>query len=81
MTFKFKFRVYVTKYCRPCREAHVQPTHRYIFRYQDGTEVGEARQDAWRWCEAMLEQENQTAARNKKNLYQRPLWQRDIEVV
>jgi hypothetical protein len=80
MTFKFKFRVFVEKYCRGCKEIHVQATHRYVFRQVEGTDVDEARHRSWLWCVGMLEQENRAADKKKQNLHQRPLWQRDIEV-
>ncbi len=78
MTSKFKFRVFVTKYCRGCKKKHEFPTHRYIFRYEDGDIIDTMRQKAHAWLVWMLEQENRNDKEKKRQ--QRPLWQYDIEV-
>ena len=79
MTYKSKFRVYIEKYCRGCKETHVQATHRYIFHQAQGT-ADEVRRRAHAFAVSLLEQENRVADKKKKNLHQRPLWQYDIEV-
>lgn len=81
MTFKFKFRVFIEKFCRPCKEVHQAPTHRYIFHQTEGADVDEARQRSHLKVVSMLDKENREEERRKKNQHQRPLWQRDIEVV
>ena len=77
--FKIKFRVYIDKYCRSCKEVHVQPTHRYIFHQARGT-VEEVRLRAHTFAVSLLNQENKVADMRNKNQNQRPLYQYDIEV-
>ncbi len=78
MTHKFKFRVFVTKYCRGCKKKHEFPTNRYIFRQLEGDAVDTTRQKAHVYLVGMLEHENRNDKDKKRQ--QRPLWQYDIEV-
>jgi hypothetical protein len=89
---KVKFRVYVVRRCRVCKNVHPMPTHRYIYHQGDG-DILDVIAKGHNLAANLLEKENDRAEaadqRNRKagkgkvytNLHQRPLYQYHFEVV
>ena len=77
---KVKFRVYVTKLCRKCKQVHPNPTHRYIFHQGEG-DVDTIIQHGSVLANGLLERENRSEYKAKgRSLKRRAVYQYYLEI-